>query len=59
MSEQSNNGTRSSFASRLLAKAMTERNKTVELKKVVPADAAKYADSTPVEVKEVALAGKE
>jgi hypothetical protein len=63
MSNETDTGIRntSNFASRLLSKAIAERTKTGEHKKVTVADAAKYAASPTVasEEKEPAVAVKE
>jgi hypothetical protein len=63
MSNETDTGIRSTsnFASRLLSKAIAERGKTGEHKKVTVADAAQYATATPtaVEEKQAAVATKE
>jgi hypothetical protein len=63
MSNETDTGVRntSNFASRLLSKAIAERTKTGEHKKVTVADAAQYATSSTLaaEEKEPAIAAKE
>ncbi len=62
MSNTENLGsTRSNFASRLLNKELTDRTKktTLQLNKLTPADAAKFAAAEKVEAtKETVAAGK-
>lgn len=48
---------RSNFASRMLNKELTTRNKTSQQMKISPADAAKYANSVEEPSKQEAVVG--
>ena len=61
MSSESNTGIRANFASRLLSKAIAERSKTKENRKLSAADAAQYAAPATgsVETHEPAIATRD
>jgi hypothetical protein len=48
---------RSNFASRMLNKELTTRNKTTQQMKISPADAAKYANTAEEQSKQEATVG--